>query len=312
MTETVFASTPEAQKKYAMIRETTIEFAENFVYLIPAIAEEVPPDVLDVIYTLHTDPHRASQKHFEDRYIAQYADIRSPLLWRFFTIWAYILMTCSVIASNIEENDDAENDTVPIVYTCADKAIMWGDAIATGYIKAWVMYYVYCTYLEGDFINIDDALAPGLAQGHIEHIYLRAKIYCNESEYDEALPYLLALADAHHVQGIRLFIKEYIHNPDHPPHYKFLGQLKAQTYAARLKAYLVHPPADVAAFLEKKATGTIGACPVCYEDTPLILHDCRETTHAICVLCYCKTYKRCPVCRFSQGETKKRLCDCLW
>ena len=290
--------------KYVEFYDTIRDYADCFVYLIPKTADEIPSHILNIVHTLIIDPYRASQKHFEDKYLAQYADVREPLLWRFFTIWAYILMDCCNLNS-------IEGEEAPLIYMCADKAIMFGDDIASGYIKAWVMYFVYCEYLESDYVQINNVLAPGLAQGRIEHIYLKAKILCNEDDIDNALPYLLDLVEARHTQGIRLFIKEYIHNPDKPSHYAFLGEIKTRTYTVRLKAYLDSPPEDVSRFLQKKETGVIGQCPICYEPQPLIFHDCREITHALCVICYCKTAGRCPTCRFSQSETKKRLIGCI-
>jgi hypothetical protein len=201
-----------------------------------------------------------------------------------------------------------------LLFECAAEARNTGDTVISGYIKAHAMYNIYYEYTTGEMADIFTILEPGIAAGHQLSILLKARILCNEEEYHTALPYLLMMAEMRYRPGVRLFIREYIHNAERGSHYRFLGELKTRTYDSRLLEYLAAPPDDVARFLKSKAVAGMPAsatCPICLADgRELIYHDCREPTHALCVTCYCKTSRQCPTCRFNFLETRDRLVKC--
>lgn len=297
----------------SQINDIVHEYMQDLKPFIPDIAaveSDATGKTAEALYTAHslyTDPARFTLKNMENAVHSE-RKFDNPMTWRLFTIWAYILtVTCG------GSNDPYYKE---ILFYCASKARCFGDGVISSYIKARAMYNLFYNFTEDEMTEIFETLEAGIAAKHKPSILLKAQVLCNEEQYDEALPYLLMMADMRYKLGVNLFIREYIHNPDpdRPPHYQFLGELKTRTYNKMLSDYLAAPPADIAQFLKLKATGIHAACPICMSDVTydLIYHDCREATHALCVMCYCKTADRCPTCRFDHADLKSRLVHCQY
>lgn len=319
--DTYLALSNSIQKMTSIIDE----YADHLKPFMPDIAAAradqsgVTADAIHTAYSLYTDPNRFSHKYFSEHYITQYKGYENPMLWRLFAIWAYIITSVCQM-----ENDAEYQDTL---YTCAEEARHYGDTIVSPYIKAHAMYNMFYEFTGEEMVEIFATIESGIQAEYTPALLLKAQIYCNEEMYDDALPYLLTLTEKRSRQGVRMFIREYIHNEDRAPHYRFLAELKNRARDRRLLEYLAAPPADVVQFLKSRkvdrgdGVGDGGAtapapdttCPICFEDREdLIYHDCRERSHAVCIPCYCKTADRCPTCRFDLCDTKNRLVNCLY
>lgn len=260
------------------------------------IREYFTPETIAILYELFNGRMQYSYVYIKE--IAQkYDNNTDPHLWKWVAIWLNILS----VSQNIEAMTDI-SDT-PLEYMIYyKKAADLGD-IEAAYGLAYDLYYSdLFDYTPTAFEKMYQLLTPGVAAGHTDTIYLKTMIHCNEEEYDAAFPLFEILIEQRHTRGIREFIRNICNK-----HYRFIGEIKARTRDARLRLMLAQPPPEVSAFLAIKQIGICGDCTVCMETLPLLYHDCRQITHAVCAMCYCKTADKCPTCRFDFNAVKSIL-----
>jgi len=211
--------------------------------------------------------------------------------------WKWIGILTHIYPSNVFKFYDTDNtEILPYIYYYK-KAIELGD-IESIYILSCIKYEdlynrplshtEFCAKIK---INVIPLLEKGKACGNLESIYFLAIIYLYFEQENLAKENLLILADHKYSKGIHLFSKiMYLYRP-------YLNELLCKSRTIRLAELINYPSPIMQRFLDIKNCNTNGECMVCYNDKPLICHDCNQISHALCIDCYSQTIK-CPMCRY--------------